>query len=82
MVRMTTLSVIAIVTAVSSGPVLAEQAMAKHPHPRVHHRHLSNQTSWRMRNDFPRFQQSAEEFRDRDPSRVGGEDPSRHPTAW
>jgi hypothetical protein len=80
MVRMKTLSVIAIVTAATSWPVFARHTVAKHS--RVHHMQQQNLIPRQARNEFPRFQQSTEEFRDRDPSRIGGEDPSRHPGAW
>jgi hypothetical protein len=80
MVRMKTLSVVVIVTAATSWPAVARHTVAKHS--RIYHRQQHNQIPRQARNEFPRFQQSTEEFRDRDPSRIGGEDPSRHPTAW
>jgi hypothetical protein len=80
MVGMKTLGVIAVVTIATSWPAFARHHTVKLV--RVHHWQHQNLTPRYVRNDFPRYQQSTDEFRDRDPSRIGGEDPSRHPTAW
>jgi hypothetical protein len=75
-----TLGVIAVVTIATSWPVFARHHMTKHV--QVHHSQRQNLPPRYVRNEFPHYRQSADEFRDLDPSRIGGEDPSRHPTAW
>ena len=80
MAGMKAMSVIAIAAIATSWPVFARHHTVKHA--RVHHGQHQNLTPRYVRNEFPHYQQSADEFRDRDPSRIGGEDPSRHPTAW
>jgi hypothetical protein len=80
MVGIKTLGVTAIVIAATSFPALARHTGAKHP--RVHHWHQPDLMPRQAHNELPQWGQSGGEFKDRDPTRIGGEDPSRHPGAW
>jgi hypothetical protein len=79
-----TLSLIAVLAVTITAPVSAQDGRLDHlgTHWRQHHfRDSFNQRDLRL-GRISRFQGSTEEFRDRDASRIGGEDPSRHPTAY
>jgi hypothetical protein len=81
---MKTLSVIAILSTAFAAPVFAREARLDHlgTHWRQYHlRNAYNQRDVRL-DRKPQFQRGTEQFVDRDPSRIGGEDPSRHPTAY
>jgi hypothetical protein len=84
MTNMKTLSAVIILSAAVAAPVSARDGRLDHlgTHWRQHHfRDAFNQRDLRLDRNS-RFQGSTEEFRDRDASRIGGEDPSRHPTAY
>ncbi|MGA8903337.1 hypothetical protein [Bradyrhizobium sp.] len=84
MTMMKALSVIAVLSTVLAGPVFARDA--GHDHVRIHrgpaHHHAQGQyfrgayNQWNDRLDL------RENFGGRDRSRIGGEDPDLHPTAY
>ena len=77
-----------IITAVTGAPVLAQDAampngMKRHHHLRAHHPHFrrADNQSYRQTDPDPVFQRNIENFgfSGRDPSRIGGADPSLNP---
>ncbi len=74
------LSLIAVAAIATSWPVFARHHTVKHA--RAYHWQQQNLIPRYVRSELPHYQQSRGEFRDLDPTRIGGEDPSRHPTAW
>jgi hypothetical protein len=84
MTNIKTLSAVIILSTAFAAPGFARDGRLDHlgTHWRQHHlRDSFNQRDLRLDRNS-RFQGSTEEFRDRDASRIGGEDPSRHPTAY
>jgi hypothetical protein len=91
-----TLSVIAVFSIAIAAPVFARDTGPEgHDHLRIHHRaahhHVEDQHfrgAYNLHNErfYPSlpFQRNTENFgaRGRDPSRIGGEDPNMHPSAY
>jgi len=96
MTFMKTLSAIAILSTVIAAPVFAREAgPERHHHLRTHHglthHHARDQHfrgAYNRHNErfysYPQFQLHTANFgsRGRDPSRIGGEDPNLHPSAY
>ena len=92
MTKIRLVSAVLILTAITAAPVLAEDArvlrpahsgMKHHHHARAHNQHYRgayNQSNWRADPD-PELQRNKENFgfSGRDPSRIGGVDPSLNP---
>ena len=87
------LSVMAVLSTAIAAPVSARDA--RHDHLRIHrgptHHHVQDQHfrgAYNQRNERfdlnPQFQRNTDNFgvRGRDPSRIGGEDPDLHPSAY
>ena len=88
MTRIRLVSAILIITAVTGAPVLAQDAathngMKRHHHLRAHHQHFRGAYNqpYRQTDPDPVFQRNIENFgfSGRDPSRIGGADPSLNP---
>ena len=96
MTIMKTLSVIAVLSAAIAAPVFAgEPGPERHHHLRIHHglthHHVRDQHfrgAYNQHNErfYPSLQpqRNTEDFgsRGRDPSRIGGENPDLHPSAY
>jgi hypothetical protein len=80
MVTMKTLSVIAILSAAVAAPVSARDGRLDHlgTHWRQHH----FRDSFNQRDERLDSHRNTDNFSGRDPSRIGGEDPDRHPSAY
>jgi len=90
------LSVIAILSTAVAAPVFARDARPehlRHEHLRIHrgpaHHDVQDRYfrgAYNQRTDHfdpnPQFQRNTKDFRGRDPSRIGGEDPDLHPSAY
>ncbi|MGA7071866.1 hypothetical protein [Bradyrhizobium sp.] len=88
------LSVVAVLSTVIAAPVFARDAEpARHHNLRIHrgpaHHRLGDQYfrgAYNQRNEFydpyRQFGLNTEGFGGRDPSRIGGEDPDLHPSAY
>jgi hypothetical protein len=90
MTKIRLVSAILILTAVTAAPVLAQDAgmhngMKRHHHLRAHNQHFRGVYTQTQPNDRydpdPVFQRNIENFgfSGRDPSRIGGTDPSLNP---
>jgi hypothetical protein len=91
-----TMSVIAILSTAFAAPVFARDASLehlRHEHLRIHrglaHHDVQDRYFRRAYNQRtepfdanPQFQRNTEDFRGHDPSRIGGEDPDLHPSAY
>jgi hypothetical protein len=89
MAIMKTLSAIAILSAAITAPVFARDAGPERPmhHGHAHHHHVWDHKRWHFggaHDPNQQLQRNTESlgFRGRDPSRVGGEDPNLHPSAY
>jgi len=71
------LGAIAILTTTITMPVVARDA--RHGHLRIPHEPTHQFARYQM---IPPVQRNTEDFRGRDPSRIGGEDPDLHPSAY
>ena len=87
MTKIRLVSAVLILTAVTAAPVLAQNVgvhngMKHHHHARAYHQYRGayNQSNWRAYPD-PELQWNKENFgfSGRDPSRIGGVDPSLNP---
>ena len=83
-----TLSVMAVLSTVVAAPVLARDAGSERHRGPAHHglRDQHFRGAYNQRNEFfgarPQFQENTEDFGGRDRSRIGGEDPDLHPSAY
>jgi hypothetical protein len=91
-----TMSVIAILSTAFAAPVFARDASLehlRHEHLRIHrglaHHDVQDRYfrgAYNQRTEpfdpNPQFQRNTEDFRGHDPSRIGGEDPDLHPSAY
>jgi hypothetical protein len=89
MAIMKTLSVIAILSAAIAAPAFARDAGPERRihHGQTHHHHVWDHKRRHLGGGYdpnPQFQRNTENFgfRGRDPSRIGGEDPNLHPSAY
>jgi hypothetical protein len=86
MTLLKTLSLMAILSTAIAMPVSARDTRLGHLRMHWTHHHLRD--AYNQRNErfdlTPRVQRNTEDFGSsgRDPSRIGGEDPDRHPSAY
>jgi hypothetical protein len=84
MTNIKTLSAVIILSAAVAAPVFARDGRLDHLG--THWRHHHFRDSFNQRNERfgpnPQVQRNTEDFRGRDPSRIGGEDPDMHPSAY
>jgi hypothetical protein len=80
MTNMKTLSAVIIFSAAVAAPASARDDRLDHLV--THWRHHHFRDSYNQRNERFDFQRNTNNFRGRDPSRIGGEDPDMHPSAY
>jgi hypothetical protein len=85
MTHLKSLGVIAVLATTLTAPVLARET--RHSHLAVHGSHHHLRDAYNQRNEgfdrSPQFQRNTESsFRGPDHSRIGGEDPDLHPSAY
>jgi hypothetical protein len=78
------LSAIALLSVAIAAPVSARDGRLDHLG--THWRHHHFRDAYNQRNERfdlnPQVQRNTDNFGGRDPSRIGGEDPDRHPSAY
>lgn len=80
MTNMKTLSAVIILSAAVATPVFARDGRLDHLG--THWRHHHFRDAYNQRNERFDSQRNTDNFSGRDPSRIGGEDPDRHPSAY